>query len=160
MNCLVRAHPGFAHVPLSEMAIPGAENAGTFNLDPQAFDVQSGSDCTTINALNAVNATTVQRFSATQDESITRQLDDGVRWIDLTVGYNGGGNPIAGWRVTQNLYSSWPLSEYLDEVANWAAAVLVVLAIGTAVWILVRWRRKRHGRAISAELHSAERVDA
>ena len=122
MNCLVRAHPGFAHVPLSEMAIPGAENAGTFNLDPQAFDVQPGSECTTIDALNAVKATTVQRFSATQDESITRQLDDGVRWIDLTVGYNGGGNPTAGWRVTQNDYSSWPLSEYLDEVANWAAA--------------------------------------
>jgi hypothetical protein len=37
------------------------------------------------------------------------------------VGYNGGGNPVTGWRVTQNLYSSWPLSEYLDQVANWAA---------------------------------------
>ncbi len=122
MQCLVRAHPAFVHVPLSEMALPGAENAGTFNLDPQAFDVQAGSACTTIDALNSVNATTVQRFSATQDQSITRQLDDGARWIDLKVGYNGGGNPVSGWRVTQNLYSSWPLSEYLDEVANWAGS--------------------------------------
>jgi hypothetical protein len=121
MKCLVTAHPAFAQVPLSEMALPGAENAGTFNLDPQAFDSQAGSDCTTIDGLANVKATTAQRFSATQDESIVRQLDGGVRWIDLTVGYNGGGNPIAGWRVTQNLYSSWPLSEYLDEVANWAS---------------------------------------
>jgi hypothetical protein len=44
-----------------------------------------------------------------------------VRWIDLKVAYNGDGNPIGGWRVTQNLYSSWPLSEYLDQIANWAA---------------------------------------
>jgi hypothetical protein len=121
MKCLVTVHPAFAHVPISEIALPGAENAGTFNLDPQAFDVEAGSDCTTISGLDKLNATTVQRFSATQDESIARQLDGGVRWIDLKVGYNGGGNPVAGWRVTQNLYSSWPLSEYLDQVANWAA---------------------------------------
>jgi hypothetical protein len=121
MHCLVKAHPAFAKVPLSALALPGSENAGTFNLDAQAFDNQSGSACTTINELGSVQATTAQRFSATQDQSITRQLDEGVRWIDLKVGYNGGGNPIAGWRVTQNLYSNWPLSEYLDEVANWAA---------------------------------------
>lgn len=122
MKCLVRAHPSFAHVPLSEIALPGAENAGTFNLDPQAFDNQMGSACTTIDALDTVKPVTVQRFSATQEQSITRQLEGGVRWIDLSVGYNGGGNPTAGWRVTQNLYSSWPLSEYLDEVANWASS--------------------------------------
>jgi hypothetical protein len=121
MHCLAKANPGLARVPLSKLALPGAENAGTFNLDPQAYDVQPGSACTTIDELQSVEATKVQRFSATQDQSVTRQLDEGVRWIDLKVGYNGGGNPIAGWRVTQNLYSSWPLSEYLDEVANWAS---------------------------------------
>lgn len=121
MHCLVKAHPGFANVALSSLALPGAENAGTFNLDPQAFDTQAGSACTTLSAGNSVGGTKAQRFSATQDQTITTQLDDGVRWIDLHVGYNGGGNPVTGWRVVQNLYSSWPLSEYLDLVANWAA---------------------------------------
>ena len=121
MHCLVKAHPAFADVPLSYLALPGAENAGTFNLDPQAFDTQAGSACTTIDAGASVGAAKAQRFSTTQDQTIAQQLDGGVRWIDLQVGYNGGGNPITGWRVVQNLYSNWPLSEYLDQVANWAS---------------------------------------
>jgi len=121
MHCLVEARPAFADLPLSSLAIPGAENAGTFNLDPQAFDTQSGSACTTLSAGSGSGAVKALRFSTTQDQTVTAQLDDGVRWIDLHVGYNGGGNPVTGWRVVQNLYSSWPLSEYLDQVANWAA---------------------------------------
>jgi hypothetical protein len=121
MHCLVKAHPAFADLPLSYLVLPGSENAGTFNLDPQAFDTQTGSACTTLNEPTSVSGVTAQRFSATQDETITRQLDAGVRWVDLQVGYNGGGNPVTGWRVVQNLYSNWPLFEYLDEVANWAA---------------------------------------
>ncbi len=122
MHCLVKAHPSFAQVPLSYLALPGAENAGTFNLDPEAFVDEAGSGCTSVPAGPLLGGTKLQRFSSTQDETITRQLDDGVRWIDLSVGYNGGGNAVTGWRVTQNLYSSWPLFEYLDEVANWASA--------------------------------------
>ncbi len=121
MHCLVKAHPTFANVPLSYLALPGAENAGTFNLDPQAFDTQAGSACTTFSGGTSVGGAKAQRFSTTQDQTITQQLDGGVRWIDLQVGYNGGGNPITGWRVVQNLYSNWPLFEYLDQVANWAS---------------------------------------
>lgn len=124
MGCLVKANPAFANVPLSYMALPGADNAGTFNLDPHALDTATESACTTfgsgIRSTSSLTSLKAERFSATQDETITRQLDGGIRWIDLKVGYNGGGNPIGGWRVTQNLYSIWPLSEYLDEIANWA----------------------------------------
>ena len=121
MGCLTKAHAAFAHVPLSDMALPGAENAGTFNLDAQAFDNQAGSACTTFSPGTSISPAKAVRFSATQDETIIKQLNGGVRWIDLQVGYNGSGNAIGGWRVTQNLYSSWPLSEYLDQVAYWAA---------------------------------------
>ena len=121
MQCLVKAHPAFAQVPLSYMALPGAENAGTFNLDAEAVDTQSGSACTTLHTSEQLTALKRGLFSSTQDETIIRQLNQGIRWVDLKVGYNGGGNPVSSWRVTQNLYSSWPLSEYLDEVANWAS---------------------------------------
>ncbi len=121
MGCLVKARAAFANVPLSSLALPGSENAGTFNLDAQAFDTQAGSACTTLSGGYSVGGTKALRFSTTQDQTVATQLDDGVRWIDLHVGYNGGGNPVTGWRVVQNLYSSWPLSEYLDQVANWAA---------------------------------------
>jgi hypothetical protein len=134
MHCIVRQHPAFATIPLSFLALPGAENAGTFNLDPQAFDTQAGTACSTIKAAPLAGGPKVQRFSTTQDQTISHQLDDGVRWIDLTVGYNGGGSPISGWRVVQNLYSSWPLAEYLDQLANWAAghrSEAIVLDIST-----------------------------
>ena len=134
MHCLAAAAPGFAEVPLSSMAIPGSQNAGTFNLDPEASDTQVGSACTTLHGNANVDGATAQRFSETQDQTITRQLDEGVRWVDLNVGYNGSGSPVSGWRVVQNLYSSWPLSEYLDQIANWAAAhtsEVVVVDIST-----------------------------
>jgi hypothetical protein len=125
MGCTVKDDPAFADVPLSYLSLPGADNAGTFNLDPAALDTQVGSACTTFSPATASAASLTpqkaERFSATQDQTITSQLNEGVRWIDLKVGYNGNGNAITGWRVTQNLYSDWPLSEYLDEVANWAA---------------------------------------
>jgi hypothetical protein len=135
MGCMVKADPALSDVPLSYLALPGSNNAGTFNLDPTAFDAHVGSACSTFSPTTAATlyrpttaselfrtAQKAQRFSTTQDETITSQLNQGVRWIDLKVGYNGNGNPITGWRVTQNLYSDWPLSEYLDEVANWAAS--------------------------------------
>jgi hypothetical protein len=56
----------------------------------------------------------------TQDESITQQLDQGVRYLDLQVAYNGNGSPTLGWRVTQNVFSDFPLYDYLDQVAQWA----------------------------------------
>ena len=121
MGCLDKANPRFGRIPVSYLALPGSENAGTFNLDPFAFVNQRGSECTTLNSGLPVTGARADRFSTTQDQSIVQQLSDGVRWIDLQVGYNGDGNPLAGWRVTQNLYSSWPLLEYLDQVANWAS---------------------------------------
>jgi hypothetical protein len=62
----------------------------------------------------------VQQWSQSQDETITQQLDSGVRWIDLQVGFDGT-DPVAGWRVVRNLYSDYPLSVYLGQVAAWAS---------------------------------------
>jgi hypothetical protein len=121
MHCLEAAVPGFARIPVSYLALPGSENAGTYNLDPFSTVNETGSACTTFSPGLSVNGVKAQRFSATQDQNIVQQLDGGVRWIDLQVAYNGDGNALGGWRVTQNLYSSWPLLEYLDQVANWAA---------------------------------------
>jgi hypothetical protein len=120
MGCLEKANPRFGRIPISYLALPGSENAGTYNLDPFGAVNQPGSACTTLSPALPVTGVKAQRFSSTQDQSIVQQLDDGVRWIDLRIGYNGNGNPLSGWRVAQNLYSSYPLLEYLDQVANWA----------------------------------------
>ena len=46
MGCITSTDPGFANTELSEIAIPGAHDSGTFNLDATDFDKQSGSSCT------------------------------------------------------------------------------------------------------------------
>jgi hypothetical protein len=120
MGCLVKADSAFGSLPVSSLALPGSHNAGTFNLDPQAFDTASGSKCSTYTAQDLQQEPAVNRWSETQDESITAQLNQGVRVIDLNVAYNGDGNPLIGWRVTQTQYSDWPLYDTLDQVAHWA----------------------------------------
>ena len=120
VGCLVAAHSSFASVPITGLAIPGAHNAGTNNLDAQSADTQKGSACVNVTAKGAAGDQ-LNRWSTTQDQSITQQLDDGVRFIDLAVGYNGNGVAATGWRVVENQYSDYPLSVYLDQVANWAA---------------------------------------
>ena len=120
MGCLVRVDPAFGTLPISGLALPGAHNAGTFNLDPQSFDTQQGSACTEFVPQDATLGTVFARWFETQDESITEQLDQGVRFIDLQVAYNGDGSAQRGWRVVQSQFSQWPLYDYLDQVAAWA----------------------------------------
>jgi hypothetical protein len=119
MGCLVRVDPAFGTLPISGLTLPGANNAGTFNLDPQSFDTQQGSACTDFVPQDTSQASVLARWSETQDESIAEQLDQGVRFIDLQVAYNGNGIQ-QGWRVAQTQFSEWPLYDYLDQVAAWA----------------------------------------
>jgi len=120
MGCLVKADPAFSTVPISGLALPGSHNAGTFNLDPGSFDTQSNSPCTDFTPEDATLGDSLNPFFETQDEMITQQLDQGVRFVDLQVAYNGNGNPLSGWRVVQSQFSEWPLFDYLDQVAQWA----------------------------------------
>jgi hypothetical protein len=120
MGCLVRVDPAFGTLPISSLALPGAHNAGTFNLDPQSFDTQQESACTNFGPQDTAPGAVSANWFETQDESITEQLDQGVRFIDLQVAYNGDGSAQRGWRVVQTQFSEWPLYDYLDQVAAWA----------------------------------------
>ena len=46
MACIERADSAFGRFPISALALPGSRNAGSYNLDPAAFDTQRGSSCT------------------------------------------------------------------------------------------------------------------
>jgi hypothetical protein len=122
MNCLVKADPDFGRFGLSALALPGSRNAGTYNLDPESFDTALGSSCTSFTAHDATIGPEFARWSQTQDETITTQLDQGIRFVDLQVAYNGDGSASKGWRVVQSLYSDYPLYDYLDQIATWAKA--------------------------------------
>jgi hypothetical protein len=119
MSCLVKADPYFGRFALSALALPGSRNAGTYNLDPESFDTEASSACTSFTTHDAKLGPEFARWSQTQDETITEQLDQGIRFVDLQVAYNGNGSATEGWRVVSSLYSDYPLYDYLDQIAIW-----------------------------------------
>jgi hypothetical protein len=119
MQCLVQADPAFGSLPISGLALPGSHNAGTFNLDQGGFDTHPSS-CTNWVSKDSNLGNTFNRWSQTQDETILDQLDQGIRFIDLQVAYNGTGSALDGWRVVQSQFSELPLYDYLDQIAAWA----------------------------------------
>ena len=118
MGCIVSRDPGFADTPLSDIAIPGAHDAGTFNLDASDFDTQSGSSCTSYNPIFPKVAGLVKRWSEAQNIDFTNQLDDGVRYLDFRVAYTG--NAAQGWRIVHTQFSNDSLRGDLSSIATWA----------------------------------------
>ena len=120
MGCIASRDPGFADIPLSEIAIPGAHDSGTFNLDASDFDTQSGSSCTSYTPLFTKVAALVKRWSEAQNIDFTSQLDDGVRYLDFRLAYTG--NAKQGWRIVHTQFSNDPLRQDLASIAAWAKA--------------------------------------
>jgi len=114
MGCITAADPGFADTPLSEVAIPGAHDSGTFNLDETDFDTQSGSDCTSYSPVFASDPALVKEWSEAQNIDYTRQLDVGVRYFDVRVPTratsNRGGASSTLSSVTIHCRRTWPPS--------------------------------------------------
>ena len=120
MGCITSKDPGFASTPLSGVAIPGAHDSGTFNLDETDFDTQSGSDCTSYTPLFSSVPALVKQWSEAQNIDYTRQLDDGVRYFDVRVAYTG--NEQQGWRIVHTQFSNDPLQSDMASIATWAKA--------------------------------------
>jgi hypothetical protein len=120
MGCIASRDPGFANTPLSDVAIPGAHDSGTFDLDATDFDKQSGSSCTSYVPLFSSVSALVKRWSEAQNIDFTRQLDDGVRYFDFRLAFTG--NPEQGWRIVHTQFSYDPLTEDLSDIATWAKA--------------------------------------
>jgi len=118
MGCITAEDPGFANTPLSEVAIPGAHDSGTFNLDETDFDTQSGSDCTSYNPVFASVPALVKQWSEAQSIGYARQLDDGVRYLDVRVAFTG--NEEQGWRIVHTQFSNDPLRTDMTTIADWA----------------------------------------
>ncbi len=78
-------------------ALPG-EGAG--------FRHVGGAARSTLSDSTSITGASEQHFSATQDETITRQLDEGVHWIDLQVGYNSGGTRSPAGQVVHSLHTN------------------------------------------------------
>lgn len=120
MGCITADDPGFGATPLSEVAIPGAHDSGTFDLNENDFDTQSGSDCTSYSPIFTGVASLVKEWSEAQNIDYRRQLNDGVRYFDVRVAYTG--NQQQGWRIVHTQFSNDPLRSDLASIASWAKA--------------------------------------
>lgn len=120
MGCITAVDPEFAGTPLSEVAIPGAHDSGTFDLDENDFDTQSGSDCTSYTPIFTSVASLVKQWSEAQNIDYTQQLNDGVRYFDVRIAYTG--NEEQGWRIVHTQFSNDPLQSDLASIASWAKA--------------------------------------
>ena len=118
MGCITAKDPGFARTPLSDVAIPGAHDSGTFNLNESDFDTQSGSDCTSYSPIFARVPALVKKWSEAQNIDYTRQLDDGVRYLDVRVAFTGSAQQ--GWRIVHTQFSNDPLQSDMATIATWA----------------------------------------
>jgi hypothetical protein len=120
MECITAKDPGFANTPLSDVAIPGAHDSGTFNLDETDFDTQSNSDCTSYIPVFSSVPALVKQWSEAQNIDYNRQLNDGVRYFDVRVAYTG--NEQQGWRIVHTQFSNDPLQTDMATIASWAKA--------------------------------------
>jgi hypothetical protein len=120
IGCVIAKDPRFGNTPLSDVAIPGAHDSGTFNLNEHDFDTQSGSDCTSYSPVFASVAALVKQWSEAQNIDYTHQLNDGVRYFDVRVAYTG--NAQQGWRIVHTQFSRDPLRADLASIASWAKA--------------------------------------
>jgi hypothetical protein len=121
-GCLVRARSAFGKTPLSQVSMPGSLDAATADLDPQSFDTHKGSACSDYTPSMVSQGSVVNDWYRAQTETVTQQLDEGSRFVELDVGFNGVNEPNLAWRVDDTLYSEQPLQDYLIEVADWAHA--------------------------------------
>jgi hypothetical protein len=120
MGCLVAADAGFGKMELTEVALPGTHDSGTFDLDTSLIDEQSGSGCTSYSPVYGSVRSLVQRWSQTQDLDYPQQLDAGVRYVDVRVAYTG--SAATGWRIVHTLFSRDSLSADMASIAAWATA--------------------------------------
>jgi hypothetical protein len=120
MGCITAHDPGFGRTPLSDVALPGAHDSGTFNLNESDFDTQSGSDCTSYSPIFARVPALVKQWSEAQNIDYTRQLNDGVRYLDVRVAFTG--NVQQGWRIVHTQFSNDPLQSDMASIATWAKA--------------------------------------
>lgn len=103
---------------LSDLAIPGSHDSGTFSLDVRMPDEQQGSNCTSWNTLFSLDPSLIFAFAVAQTEDLVTQLDGGIRYLDLRIAFTGEAE--TGWRIVHTFFSAWDLAYTLQTVVDWA----------------------------------------
>ena len=127
---------------LSDVVLPGTHDTGTSSISTDLADLATtggpscGGGSEIVNTVkgyvkkyvpgiaNAADSivlpivtSKVQGLAIAQPTSIREQLDSGIRYLDLRVGYD----PIENrWRFVHSMYSRGGIQDDLQDIANWA----------------------------------------
>ncbi|KTF91846.1 hypothetical protein cypCar_00035993 [Cyprinus carpio] len=110
----------FWDTPLWNLAIPGSHDTMTYCLDERSSVVKSSP--TVLRVLDTVLPCIVRpciiKWATTQEDSISNQLDLGIRFLDLRIAHKIK-DPDKVFYFAHGIYSLLTVKEALTEVAHW-----------------------------------------
>ncbi|XP_048056392.1 PI-PLC X domain-containing protein 1 [Megalobrama amblycephala] len=111
---------GFWDIPLWNLAIPGSHDTMTYCLDQQSSVLKS--EPKVLQLLAALFPCIVRpciiKWSTTQEDSISNQLDLGIRFLDLRIAHKIK-DPDEVFYFAHGIYSLLTVKEVLTEVSHW-----------------------------------------
>ncbi|XP_067230283.1 PI-PLC X domain-containing protein 1-like [Chanodichthys erythropterus] len=111
---------GFWDIPLWNLAIPGSHDTMTYCLDQQSSVLKS--EPKVLQVLAALFPCIVRpciiKWSTTQEDSISNQLDLGIRFLDLRIAHKIK-DPNDVFYFAHGIYSLLTVKEALTEVSHW-----------------------------------------
>ena len=116
MANVYRDHPAWGSLHLNQIFLPGTHDSGTFNM---------------------VDIGIPNVYNQTQELTFVRQLDAGVRWLDIRMGYyeayeNGREGPFFTVHATYGSWSAW--STALNDIKAWMQATPTEIVFFNFKW--------------------------
>ncbi|XP_068439928.1 PI-PLC X domain-containing protein 1-like [Clinocottus analis] len=132
-------------IPLYDLAIPGSHDSMSYDLDidspiiePDRLKILSKIYCA---------RKIVRKWATTQEETITKQLDAGVRYFDLRIARKARDSNATQLYFHHGLYTHTDVETVLKEIKDWAERhpkEILILALSNF---------KGFDKAIAAQLH-------
>lgn len=104
MGNVLRDAPSWGKLKLNEIFLPGSHDTGTFDMVDRGIP---------------------NTFNQTQSRYMIEQLNDGIRWLDIRMGYYAKeeGSPRGPFYLVHASYSSWTAwSDALKDILSWLEA--------------------------------------
>ncbi|XP_059416815.1 PI-PLC X domain-containing protein 1-like [Carassius carassius] len=110
----------FWDIPLWNLAIPGSHDTMTYCLDERSSVVKSSPWVLQVldTLLPCIVRPCIIKWATTQEDSISNQLDLGIRFLDLRIAHKLK-DPNKVFYFAHGIYSLLTVKEALTEVAHW-----------------------------------------
>ncbi|XP_037320004.2 PI-PLC X domain-containing protein 1-like [Pungitius pungitius] len=117
-NWMSQLPPELHDIPLFKLAIPGSHDSMSYDLDINSSIMEPDR----LKKLSKIYCARkiVQKWAITQEETITKQLDAGVRYFDLRIARKAHDPDPTRLYFHHGLYTKTDVETVLEEVNDWA----------------------------------------